>query len=133
KAKSGSCSANDPITDGIAHVASVPTTTRGKVSPAGSKREKSGPDPKRDDDDAQERIEDSAPICVSDSPAPRARTGWNVFVTALRPLMKNMTRTPTQTAIGRRASRLQDGRSLRACAAPSESASEAATPRAIKS
>src|SRR5207247_2253595 len=132
-AKSGICSANDAITDGIAHVASVPTTTSGSVKPAGSNLEKSGPDPKRDDDDAQERIDDSAPICVNDSPAPRARTGWNVFVTALRPLMKNMTSTPTQTAIGRRASRLQDCRSFLAGAAAFERACETATPRAIKS
>src|SRR5262249_45459942 len=86
---------------GIAHVASDPATTSGKVRLAGSKREKTGPEPNRDEDDAHDRMLESAPICVSDNPAASAITGWNVFVTALRLLMKNITSTPTQTASGR--------------------------------
>src|SRR5207247_10257122 len=99
--KSGTWSRNDEITLGIAHVASEPATTSGSVRLEGSKREKTGPEPNRDEDDAHDRMLESAPICVSDSPAASAITGWNVFVTALRLLMKNITSTPTQTASGR--------------------------------
>src|SRR5215467_14136504 len=88
------------MTLGIAQVASDPATTSGSVRLAGSNREKTGPEPNRDEDDAHDRMLDSAPICVSDSPAASAITGWNVFVTAFRLLMKNITSTPTQTASG---------------------------------
>src|SRR5690349_8128091 len=98
--KSGICRTNDEMTLGIADVASDPATTSGSVRFAGSMREKTGPEPKRDDDEAHERTLESAPICVSDSPAASAITGWNVFVTAFSPLMKNITSTPTQTASG---------------------------------
>src|SRR5205823_5949331 len=96
----GICSTNESITLGIADVARQPATTSGSVNAAGSKREKTGPEPKREDDDAHERTLESAPICVSESPAANAMTGWNVFVTAFSPLMKNITSTPTQTASG---------------------------------
>src|SRR5260221_12197622 len=78
-----------------------PATTSGNVSDAALKREKIGPEPKRVDDDAHERILERAPICVSERPAASAITGWKVFVTEFNPLMKNITSTPTQTASGR--------------------------------
>src|SRR5438094_7367973 len=105
----GICSTNESITLGIADVARQPAMTSGSVNAAGSKREKTGPEPNRDDDDAHERTLESAPICVSESPAASAMTGWNVFVTALRPLMKNITSTPTQTASGSPASERRPG------------------------
>src|SRR5215468_5886400 len=89
------------MTLGSAHVASDPATTSGSVRLAGSNREKTGPEPNRDEDDAHERMLESAPICVSDSPAASAITGWKVFVTAFRLLMKNITSTPTQIASGK--------------------------------
>src|SRR5207253_10008007 len=55
----------------------------------------------REDAEATGRTLRGAPVCVSESPAANAITGWNVFVTAFRPLMKNITSTPTQTASGR--------------------------------
>src|SRR5207244_5685959 len=95
--------------------------------------EKIGPEPNRDEDEAHERMLERAPSCVSERPAASAITGWNVFVTALRPLMKNITRTPTQIASGRPVSECSTERRGAGSAAGSSAAIAAVAVRAIRS